>query len=191
MINIGIIIGSTRPGRNGEAIGRWVHEIASSRSDARFELVDIADYRLPMFDEPMSPIMGQYSKEHTVTWSKKIAEFDGFVFVTPEYNKSIPGALKNAIDFLYHEWNNKAAGIVAYGGGGGSRAAEALRLILGELMVADVRAQVGLSLHTDFENYTVLKPGAHQEAAVHAMLDQLVSWSEALHTVRQKEKAHA
>lgn len=191
MIKIAIIIGSTRPGRKGEVIGRWVQEIAQQRSDAEFELIDIAEYNLPLFDEPMPPMRGQYTKEHTLAWSQKIAAFDGYIFVTPEYNKSISGALKNAIDFLYREWNNKAAGIVGYGVGGGHRAVEALRLILGELMVADVRAQVAVSLQSDFENYSEFKPAPHQEAYVHTMLDQVLSWSGALKTVREKAEAEA
>ena len=116
MLRIAIIIGSTRPGRNGEAVAKWVYEIAQKRSDAEFELVDIKDFNLPLLDEPMSPIMGQYSHQHTKTWSAKIASFDAYVFVTPEYNHATSGALKNAIDFLYHEWVNKAAGFVGYGG---------------------------------------------------------------------------
>ena len=96
MIKIAIIIGSTRPGRNGEAVGKWVYEVAQKRSDAEFELVDIKDFNLPLLDEPMPPIMGQYSKPHTKTWAAKIDSFDAYVFVTPEYNHGISGALKNA-----------------------------------------------------------------------------------------------
>ena len=112
MLRVAIIVGSTRPGRKGEAVARWVYEIAGSRSDAEFELVDIKDYDLPLLDEPLSAIFGQYSNDHTKAWSAKIASFDAFVFVTPEYNHATSGALKNAIDYLYKEWNNKAAGFV-------------------------------------------------------------------------------
>jgi NAD(P)H-dependent FMN reductase len=101
MLRIAIIIGSTRPGRKGEAVAKWVFEIAQKRSDAEFELVDIKDFNLPLLDEPMSPLMGQYTHQHTKTWSAKIASFDAYVFVTPEYNHATSGALKNAIDFLY------------------------------------------------------------------------------------------
>ena len=118
MLKLAIIIGSTRPGRVGEAVGRWVHEIAQKRSDATFELVDIKDFNLPLLDEPVPPSMGKYSQEHTKKWAAKIAAFDGYVFVTPEYNHGINGALKNAIDFLFAEWNNKAAGFVGYGSAG-------------------------------------------------------------------------
>lgn len=188
MLRIGIIIGSTRPGRKAEGVAKWVYEIAKTRSDAEFELVDIEEYDLPLLDEPMSPIMGpeHYTRQHTKIWSAKIASFDAFVFVTPEYNHGTSGALKNAIDFLYHEWANKAAGFVGYGGAMGTRAVESLRLVMGELQVADVRAQVGLSLLTDYENFTVFAPASQQERSVNAMLDQVIAWGGALKTMREK-----
>jgi len=186
MIKIAVILGSTRPGRNGEAVAKWVYEIAQRRSDAEFELVDIQDFNLPLLDEPMPPIMGQYSKPHTKTWAAKIDSFDGYVFVTPEYNHGISGALKNAIDFLFAEWSNKAAGFVSYGGAGGARAVEQLRLVLAEVQMATVRLQVLLSMFTDFENFSVFKPDSRKEASVNDMLDQLVAWSGALKTLRKK-----
>ena len=185
MLRIAIVTGSTRPGRHNESVARWVHGLATARNDAEFELVDIADYSLSHLDEPLPASLGKYANEHTMKWSRKIASFDGFVFVTPEYNHGIPGALKNAIDFLYREWNDKAAGFVSYGGSAsGARAVEQLRLVLAELQVATVRAQVLLSFHGDFENFASFKPGAKREKEVHAMLDRLVSWSGALRTVR-------
>ena len=184
MTRVAIIIGSTRPGRNGEAVAQWVYDIASKRDDAEFELVDLIDFKLPHLDEVIPATMGQYANQHTKDWAAKVASFDGFVFVTPEYNHSTSGALKNAIDFLYQEWNNKAAGFVSYGGAGGARAVEHLRLVMGELQVADVRAQVTLSLHTDFENYSVFTPAGQHEEAVTAMLDQVVAWGGALKTLR-------
>lgn len=185
MLRIAVIIGSTRPGRNGEAVARWVYELARKRVDAEFELVDIKDFNLPLLDEPVPPSQGQYTKEHTKAWAAKIDSFDAYVFVTPEYNHSTSGALKNAIDFLYREWNNKAAGFVGYGGAMGTRAVEHLRLVMGELLVADVRAQVGISLYTDFENFSVFKPAAHQEQADNNMLDQVIAWGGALRVLRQ------
>jgi NAD(P)H-dependent FMN reductase len=191
MLKIAIVLGSTRPGRNGEAVAKWVLDIAKKRKDAEFELVDIQDYDLPLLDEPVPPSMGQYTQPHTKKWSAKIASFDGFVFVTPEYNHSTSGALKNAIDFLYAEWNNKAAGFVSYGSAMGVRAVEHLRLIMAELMIADVRAQVMLSLFTDFENFSTFKPAAMKEKDVTVMLDQVVEWSEAMKTVRSQHVAVA
>jgi NAD(P)H-dependent FMN reductase len=186
MLRIAIIIGSTRPGRKGEAVAKWVYEIVQKRSDAQFELVDIKDFNLPLLDEPVSPIMGQqYTHQHTKTWSAKIASFDAYLFVTPEYNHGTSGALKNAIDFLYHEWVNKAAGFVGYGGASGTRAVENLRLVMGELQVADVRAQVGLSLFTDFENFSVFNPAPERENSVNAILDQVIAWGGALKSLRE------
>jgi NAD(P)H-dependent FMN reductase len=184
MTKIGIILGSTRPGRNGEAVAKWVLDVASKRTDAEFELVDLLDYDLPHLDEAVPPSMGQYTKPHTIEWAKKIASLDGFIMVTPEYNHSTSGALKNAIDFLFAEWNNKAVGFVSYGGLGGARAVEHLRLIAGELMMADVRAQVALSLATDFENYRVFLPNERQEQQLGLVLDQTVAWSTALAHLR-------
>jgi NAD(P)H-dependent FMN reductase len=185
MIKIGIIVGSTRPGRKADAVARWVCEIAAKRGDAEYEIVDIKDYSLPLLDEAIPPSMGKYSQAHTKQWAAKIAIFDAFIFVTPEYNHGTSGALKNAIDFLYREWNNKAAGIVSYGSIGGARAAEQLRLIMGELQIADVRSQVMLSLFTDFEDFTTFKPAAHHEKSVHSMVDQVIAWGTALKVLRQ------
>jgi NAD(P)H-dependent FMN reductase len=186
MLKIAIIVGSTRPGRKADAVARWVYEIAAKRGDAGFEIVDIKDFNLPLLDEAAPPSMAQYSQPHTKAWAAKIAAFDAYVFVTPEYNHSTSGALKNAIDFLYAEWNNKAAGFVGYGSAGGTRAVENLRLVMGELQVADVRAQVMLSLFTDFENFTAFKPAAMHEKSVNTMLDQVVAWGGALKTLRNQ-----
>lgn len=185
MIKVGIISGSTRPGRKSADVSNWVLEIGKNRGDAEYEVVDIAEFNLPLLDEPVPPSMGKYTKPHTLAWSAKISQYDAFVFVTPEYNHATSGALKNAIDFLYAEWNNKAAGFVAYGAAGGARAIENLRPIMAELQIADVRASVMLSLFTDFQNFSVFQPAAFQADAVNAMLNQVVSWGTALKTVRQ------
>ncbi|GAA4619399.1 NAD(P)H-dependent oxidoreductase [Actinoallomurus liliacearum] len=186
MTKIGIILGSTRPGRNGEAVARWVYDVASRRTDAEFELVDLLDYKLPHLDEAIPPSLGQYTQPHTLAWAEKIDSFDGFIMVTPEYNHSTSAALKNAIDFLFAEWNNKAVGFVSYGSVGGARAVEHLRLVAGELQMADVRAQVALSLFHDFENFSTFKPGDHQVEALNTTLDQVLAWSRALAPLREK-----
>ena len=191
MTRIGIILGSTRPNRNGEQVARWVYDIASRRDDAEFELVDLRDYPLPHLDEPLPPSMGQYQNDHTKQWADKIASFDGFVIVTPEYNHSTSGVLKNAIDYLYAEWNNKAVGFVSYGSVGGARAVEHLRLVAGELQMADVRQQVALSLLTEFENFSVFRPGDYNRAALDTLLDQVIAWSTALAPLRQVAAAAA
>jgi NAD(P)H-dependent FMN reductase len=186
---IAIILGSTRPGRNGEAVATWVQDIASRRSDADFELVDLADFPLPHLDEPIPASMGVYSNEHTKQWAAKIAEFDGYVFVTPEYNHSTSGVLKNALDYIYAEWNNKAAAFVSYGSAGGARAVEHLRLIASELQLATVRAQVAISLLTEFENYSTFTPHDYLLPQVDTMLDQVVAWSKALEPLRATDDA--
>ncbi len=179
MPRIGVILGSTRPGRRGEQVARWVMDVAGRRSDGVFELVDLADHPLPHLDEPLPPNMGQYQNLHTQAWAATIGRFDGFVFVTPEYNHSTSGVLKNAIDYLYAEWNNKAMGVVSYGAVGGARAAEHLRLIAGELQMADVRTK----------NFTELAPGPHQLEALQTLLGQVIAWSEALAPLRRLTRA--
>lgn len=183
MIRIAIIIGSTRPNRVGVSVAEWVYELSKVRHDAEFELVDIKDYNLPLLDETQSAALHQYSKDHTKVWSAKIDGFDGFIFVTPEYNHTTSAALLNALDFLYSEWNNKAAGFVSYGSIGGARAAEALRPIMAQLQIADVSDQVMLSLYTDFED-GVLKPNIRHGKSVNALFDQVITWSTALKTLR-------
>ena len=185
-MRIAIILGSTRPNRNGEAVASWVFERARARTDAEFELVDLRDFELPLLDEPIPPSQGKYSHEHTKRWAAKVASFDGYVFVAPEYNHGISGALKNAIDFLYAEWNNKAAGFVSYGSAGGVRAVEQLRQVMAELQIADVRAQVMLSLATDFENYSSFKPAPHHAGTLNTMLDQVIAWAGALQPLRKE-----
>ncbi len=191
MTRIGVILGSTRPGRRGAQVADWVMEHARNRSDAEFELIDLADYPLPHLDEPLPPSMGQYQNAHTHEWAARIAQYDGFIFVTPEYNHSTSGVLKNAIDYLYAEWNNKAVGFVSYGAVGGARAVEHLRLVAGELQMADVRQQVALSMMTEFENFSVFKPGDYNVPALNTMLDQVVAWSAALAPLRVDADAAA
>jgi NAD(P)H-dependent FMN reductase len=189
MPRIAVILGSTRPGRLGEQVARWVMDQARHRTDAEFELVDLVDYPLPHLDEPLPPNMGAYQNTHTKEWAAAIGRFDGYVFVTPEYNHSTSGVLKNAIDYVYAEWNNKAMGVVSYGAAGGTRAAEHLRLIAGELLMADVRTNVALSLFTDFKDFTELAPAAYQTQALETMLGQVIAWSQVLAPLRQVTQA--
>lgn len=180
MLKMQIITSTTRPGRNGKAVADWVLDVARRRGDIEFELVDIKDFDLPLFDEPVSPAYGEPTQEHTRKWQQKIAEADGYIMVTAEYNHSVPGALKNAIDYAYSQWNNKAVGFVGYGSHGGSRAIEHLRGIAGELQLADVRESVMLSLFTDFENMSTFKPAASHEERLNLVIDQVSAWSAAL-----------
>ena len=190
MLNVAIILGSTRPGRVGEVVAQWVYGIAQRRSDARFELLDIKTFNLPLLDEPLPPALGQYTQPHTKEWAATVARFDAFIFVTAEYNHGIPGALKNAIDFLYAEWAHKAAGFVSYGAAGGARSVEQLRLVLGNLLVADVRSQVLLSLFTDFRD-AVFAPAAFHEGHVNRMLDEVVAWGSAMKPLRERNTVAA
>jgi NAD(P)H-dependent FMN reductase len=185
MLRIGIIIGSTRPGRNGLAVAQWVHAQSAARSDAQFELVDLVDYNLPLLDEPVPPAMGAPTKEHTKRWAAKIASFDGYVFVTPEYNHGPSAALKNAMDYLFREWSNKSAGFVGYGGSGATRSIEMLRAICSNLELADVRVAVGLTLMQDFENFSKFKPQPHHEKTLAQLFDQVVAWAGALQPLRK------
>jgi NAD(P)H-dependent FMN reductase len=189
MLKIGIITGSTRPNRKSLEVARWVLDIASKRNDAEYEVVDIKTLELPMFDEPLPPSLGNYQQPHTRRWAAKVASLDAFVFVSPEYNHGIPGALKNAIDFLFAEWNHKAAGFVSYGAVSGARAVEHLRLVMAEVHVATVRGQVLLSMMTDFENFTTFTPAPYQENSVTIMLDQVVAWGTALKQMRAERAA--
>jgi NAD(P)H-dependent FMN reductase len=155
------------------------------QSEAGPATIDLADHPLPHLDEAMPPMMGQYAHEPTKAWAATIARYDGFIFVTPEYNHSTSGVLKNAIDYLNREWNNKAAGFVSYGySASGARAVEHLRLIVGELQIADVQAQVGVSLATDYDNLASGNAVPTLETNLTKMLDQVESWSGALQRVR-------
>jgi NAD(P)H-dependent FMN reductase len=179
-LNIGIILGSTRKGRKSPQVGDWVKEIADQRGDAHYEIVDLAEYDLPFYGTT------DKADPRIAAWEAKLNSLDGFIFIVQEYNHSVTGVLKNALDFARESWFNKAAGIVSYGGAGGVRAAEHLRGILGELLVADVRANPALSSYSDFENRTILKPAERHTQNVNTMLDQLIAWSGALRTVRIK-----
>lgn len=182
-LRIGVILGSTRPGRNGEQVAAWVLEQAKTRT-ASYELVDLANFPLPHLDETMPPASGVYENDHTREWARQVALYDGFIFVTPEYNRSTSGVLKNAIDYLYQEWNNKAAAFAGYGSLGGARAVEHLRGIAGELQIADVRQQLSFSIFTDFENFATFAPGPQHLEAAQTLFDQLEAWSSALKPLR-------
>lgn len=191
MTRIAIVTGSTRPGRNNIGVAEWVLAQAQQRTDAQFEIVDIAEYNLPMLDEAYPAAFQNYQNDHTIAWAAKIAEFDGFVFITAEYNHSVTPALANALSYLNAEFANKAAGIVSYGSAFGVRAAEHLRGILSELQIAHVQKTGMFSLFTDFENFSVFKPSELQAASLTPVLDQLVPWTKALEAVRAEASVAA
>ncbi|SDN30258.1 NAD(P)H-dependent FMN reductase [Psychrobacillus sp. OK028] len=183
-LKIGIVVGSVRKGRNAEAVSKWMFNFASKRNDADYELVDLINYRLPLLGQEIPSEQEEEANSAIKNWSEKMDTYDGYIFVTPEYNHAVGGALKNALDYLNPELNNKAAGFVGYGSLGGARAHENMRLILGELQVADVSTAVTFSLMADFENMSLFRPAAYHEGNAHKMLDQLLAWGGALKTLR-------
>ncbi|MFP4287562.1 MAG: NADPH-dependent FMN reductase [Candidatus Izemoplasmataceae bacterium] len=175
-LNIGIIVSSTRQGRVGRSVAEWVLEKASTNADATYSVVDIRDFDLPFLGTTKD--MTQVAK-----WNEALSTYDGFIFVVAEYNHSITGALKNALDSARDPWINKAAGIVSYGSAGGARASEHLRGILNELQVADVRTHILLSLFTDFKD-GVFKPSDAHDANLVVLFEQVNAWSKALKSLR-------
>lgn len=186
MTRIGIILGSTRPGRIGPRIAQWVFEEASKRDDAEFELIDLESFNLPLLDEAKPASSGVYTHEHTRKWSEVIDRCDGYIFVTAEYNHGIPGALKNGIDFLWNEWNNKACGFVSYGSIGGSRSVEQLRLVVSNLMMASVRSQVMFTFGHEFDNDMNLEPTEISYKGLDSTITQVLEWTNALEPLRKK-----
>jgi NAD(P)H-dependent FMN reductase len=188
-LRIGIILSSTRTGRFADKPASWLLELARKRTEVSFELVDLRDYPLPFFDEPKSPLRESSKHEVAVRWSRTIASLDGFIFVSGEYNHGIPAVLKNALDYLYVEFNRKAAAFVGYGNAGGARGIEQLRLNLIELQVAPVRAAVHLARE---EFLGVLLHGKtlgdfpQLEQMAEVMLTELTWWAETLRAGRQR-----
>ncbi len=187
---IGIVLSTTRPGRFADRVAEWLLNLAQQRTDATFELVDLRDYPLPFFEETRSPAWGPLENEVARRWSAKVDELDGFVFVTAEYNHSITGVLKNALDYVYPEFNRKPATFVGYGGVGGARAVEHLRGILAELQVASLKHAVHIGM-TELKG--MLMEGKqfadypHLDATVAPMLDELGWWAHALKAAREAE----
>ncbi len=183
-LKLAVIIASSRPQRVGPAVAEWIYAATQGREHAAYDLIDLAEQDLPNLDEGQPAAAQQYTQEHTKAWSATVSGYDGFVFVTPEYNRGIPGQLKNALDYLYAEWNDKAAGIVCYGSSGGLRAAEQLKQVLGELQIATVRAQVSVSIFDDMVDYSEMAPRDFQARNITTMLDQTERWAGALKSLR-------
>ncbi len=183
-----IIIGSTRPGRVGPAVGAWIAERAREHGGFDVQVTDLAELNLPMLDEPNHPRLGQYTKQHTKDWSALIAASDAFVFVTPEYNYGFNGALKNAIDYLHAEWQNKAAGIVSYGGvAAGTRATQMLKQVLTALKIMPVPEAVNIPfVHQHLDDDKRFKSTELIDASATAMLDELVRWTQSMASLRGK-----
>lgn len=188
-MKIAIILGSTRPGRLGEQVAHWVLDRAREREDAEYELVDLRDHDLDLLNEPTVPgsAKRQYENPKTVRWSQKIDEFDGYVFVTPEYNHGVPAALKNAFDVLYPEWMHKGAALVSYGADGGVRAVEHWRTILAAAQMHVVRGQVSFSTMlevTKGEDGGVFTPAERRPKEIRNVLAQLTKLTGATASLR-------
>jgi NAD(P)H-dependent FMN reductase len=183
-----IIIGSTRPGRVGPAVADWIIRRAREHGGFDVEVTDLADLDLPMFNEPSHPRLKQYLHRHTKDWSTLVDGSDAFIFVIPEYNYAITAPVKNAIDYLHHEWQNKPAGIVSYGGiSAGTRAAQMLKQVITTLRVMPVPEAVSIPFVREFlDEDGRLKPNETMESAATAMLDELLRWAEALRPLRAR-----
>jgi NAD(P)H-dependent FMN reductase len=190
---IAIVIGSTRPGRFAEKPAAWIKELGDARSDLSFEVVDLRDYPMPLFDEEVSPAWAPSKNEAARKWQDKIAEFDGFIFTAAEYNHGPTAVLKNAFDYSYSGWTNKPAAFVGYGGVGGARAVEQLRLIAVELQLAPIKSAVHIMwpvMVEAKEGKSLAEFGFLNDGAT-AMLDQLAWWARALKTARDADEKEA
>ena len=184
---IAIIISTTRATRFGEKAAKWIHGIAAARTDMSVELIDLREYPMPFFDEPASNMWVPSKNEVAQRWQKKVAEFDGYIFVTAEYNRGVPAVLKNALDYAYPEWNRKAAGFVSYGSAMGARGVQQLRQTAIEPQLAPVRSSVHIPVATLWAHYQggdVDAGLAELEAPAGAMIDDLLWWTAALKTAR-------
>ncbi|MBX9587961.1 MAG: NAD(P)H-dependent oxidoreductase [Hyphomonadaceae bacterium] len=185
-LKIGIILSTTRPGRFGDTPAQWLLDIARKRQDADFELVDLRDYPMPFFEEKVPLIYAPVENAVAKRWAAKMATLDGYVFVAAEYNHSITGVLKNALDHLYSEVQRKPAAFVGYGGVGGARAVEHLRNILAEMHVASLKHAVHVGMIEMIEMIGMLREGKkmtdypHLRDAAKPMLDDLVWWASSL-----------
>ena len=191
---IGIVMSTTRQGRFGDKAAAWFHAIAAARTDLDFEVVDLRDYPLPFFDEPMSPAWAAPKNEVAVRWARKVAAFDGFVFVLAEYNHGLPAVLKNALDYAYREFNRKPAACVAYGGVGGARATEQLRLVQVELQMVPIRAAVhigGADFIGLFMQGKTFADMPHLETPAKELLEELAWWTGALKSPREERAVRA
>ncbi|WP_181274991.1 NADPH-dependent FMN reductase [Brevibacterium oceani] len=184
MLNIAIIPGTSRPQALNPQIVAWVEQQLAGNDDVRAEVVDFGSFDLPLLDEVVPAGAKMYTNEHTKAWGAKLEEFDAFIFVTPEYNHSISGSLKNALDFVATEFNHKVAGIVNYGADKGVRAAEHLRHILANYKLAVVRDQTSFSIFTDVADGQ-FAPTEVSAAPFASMVADIVAWGEALKSVRE------
>ena len=193
MPDLKIILGSNRPGRFAEQPGTWLLEQGKKIEGATFELIDLAEVNLPFLDEPVPALSGTYQHEHSKSWSRSVAEADGFVFVTPEYNHGYTPVLKNAIDYLYHEWKHKPVAFLSYGAAaGGARAVDQLRAVVGHLSMYDITEHVILpDYYAHKDDSGQYQFSERHEGAARAMLDALAFWAEKMAPARKELASRA
>ncbi len=188
-IKIQVILGSIRQGRNGDKVYSWLKQFVAKRKDATFEFIDLKDWPLPLFAESVSPAYsgGKYTNKMQAKWSETIKQGDGFIIVTPEYNHGYTAVLKNALDYLYSEWNNKPVGFVSYGGSsGGIRAVEQLREVAVELKMVPVRDEMNFAAVWEaFDEKGNPKNKDTAEQKTNAMIEQLLIYAKACQTMRK------
>jgi NAD(P)H-dependent FMN reductase len=190
-LKMAIVISTTRAARFGHKPAQWLRDIAAKRDDMEIEIVDLRDFPMPFFDEVASNAWVPSQNAVAQRWQKKVAGFDGYIFVTAEYNHGIPAVLKNALDYAYPEWNKKAAGFVGYGSVGGARAIEQLRLVAAELQMATIRTGIyvqGADFMAVWKEGKELKDIVYLQAGAKDMLDQLAWWTKALKAARDQEQ---
>lgn len=189
MYKLKIIVASTRPGRQGPAVANWIHDIYKENASFQVELIDLAAVNLPFFDEPKHPRLKQYVHDHTKQWSKMIDEADAFVIVTCEYNFGYPAPLKNALDYLFVEWNYKPVGFVSYGGiAGGTRAVQQLK----QVVTAQKMMPITEAVHIPFFTKHIGEDGKfsgddHLTRSANDMLEELLTWTKPLSELRNKK----
>jgi NAD(P)H-dependent FMN reductase len=193
MTRIGIIVGSTRPGRKGEQVAAWVQELATRHAgdEALFDVLDLKEFELPLLDEPVPALVAPGGRPHTVRWAERVGSCDAFVFVTPEYNSGAPASLRNAVDYLYEEWTRKPVAYVGYGVHGAVMAVQELRAQAGKLQMADIGPQVALTLREDFVDFTEFKPQESRTQEAQRLVDELLAWNTALATLRAASRTAA
>ena len=193
MPNLTIVVGSTRPGRAGAPIAQWFAARAKDHGGFDVNVVDLAELGLPLLDEPNHPRLRTYTQQHTKDWSAIADAADAFVFVTPEYNYGYPASLKNAIDYLHHEWQHKPVGFVSYGGvAAGTRAVQQLKQVVTTLKMLPVFESVNIPFHTQFLGSDgTFQPNEVLDQAAGAMLDELVRTEAALRPLRPASQTAA
>lgn len=182
-----VLLGSTRPERQGEKVADWFMGVTKAHKDIEFELVDLKDFKLPLLDEPLPPAAGKYEHEHTKRWAKKVAAYDGYIFITPEYNHGMPAALKNALDFLGKEWALKPIGFIGYGAHLGLRSIEQFRLSIVNLEMVAISSQVEIDLFAQLDENGEFVPSERNKRQAESVIKKIKWWSEVLLLARTKD----